>query len=104
MLLAARTGRYPFLEALVRTPEIALVLVVALTVTLHALTMVLLEGRVQPHRLLFLALEPASLGRELEPCTVQARHGVYGIDTVGRAGARDGTVGGVGCAVHRAEP
>ncbi|EST08166.1 hypothetical protein PSEUBRA_002251 [Kalmanozyma brasiliensis GHG001] len=51
--LAASTGRYPFLEALSRTPEIALVLVVALTVTLHALTMLLLEGRVEANRLLF---------------------------------------------------
>ena len=51
--LAARSGRYPFLEALSRTPEIALVLVVLLTVTLHALTMLLLEGGIQPHRLLF---------------------------------------------------
>ncbi|TKY88396.1 hypothetical protein EX895_002748 [Sporisorium graminicola] len=51
--LAAKSGRYPFLEALTRTPEIALVLVVLLTVSLHALTMLLLEGSIQPHRLLF---------------------------------------------------
>lgn len=51
--LAANSGRYPFLEALSRTPEIALVLVVLLTVTLHAMTMLLLEGKIQPHRLLF---------------------------------------------------
>lgn len=50
---AAKTGRYPFLEALSRTPEIALVLIVALTVALHALTMLLLEGKIQTHRLLF---------------------------------------------------
>nr|CDI55684.1 conserved hypothetical protein [Melanopsichium pennsylvanicum 4] len=52
-VLAANSGRYPFLEALSRTPEIALVLVVLLTVTLHALTMLLLEGGIQPDRLLF---------------------------------------------------
>lgn len=51
--LAARSGRYPFLEALSRTPEIALVLVVLLTVTLHALTMMLLEGKIETSRLLF---------------------------------------------------
>lgn len=51
--LAAKSGRYPFLEALSRTPEIALVLVILLTVTLHALTMLLLEGEIQTHRLLF---------------------------------------------------
>ncbi|CDU23521.1 related to ASI1-putative integral membrane E3 ubiquitin ligase [Sporisorium scitamineum] len=51
--LAASSGRYPFLEALTRMPEIALVLVVLLTVSLHALTMLLLEGSIQPHRLLF---------------------------------------------------
>ncbi|CBQ69600.1 conserved hypothetical protein [Sporisorium reilianum SRZ2] len=50
---AVNTGRYPFLDALTRTPEIALVLVVLLTVSLHALTMLLLEGAIQPHRLLF---------------------------------------------------
>lgn len=51
--LAANSGRYPFLEAMSRTPEIALVLIVLLTITLHALTMLLLEGKIQPHRLLF---------------------------------------------------
>ncbi|KAJ9475773.1 Protein ASI3 [Pseudozyma hubeiensis] len=51
--LAARSGRYPFLEALSRTPEIALVLVVLLTVTLHAMTMMLLEGKIETSRLLF---------------------------------------------------
>lgn len=51
--LAANSGRYPFLEALSRTPEIALVMIVLLTVTLHALTMLLLEGGIQPSRLLF---------------------------------------------------
>ncbi|GAC94698.1 hypothetical protein PHSY_002271 [Pseudozyma hubeiensis SY62] len=51
--LAARSGRYPFLEALSRTPEIALVLVVLLTITLHALTMMLLEGKIETSRLLF---------------------------------------------------
>lgn len=51
--LVANSGRYPFLEALSRTPEIALVLVVLLTVFLHALTMLVLEGGIQPHRLLF---------------------------------------------------
>ncbi|ETS61434.1 hypothetical protein PaG_04466 [Moesziomyces aphidis] len=47
------TGQYPFLEVLSRAPELALVCIIALTVGLHALTMLLLEGRVQPHRLLF---------------------------------------------------
>ncbi|UTT88076.1 hypothetical protein NDA17_002985 [Ustilago hordei] len=51
--LAANSGRYPFLEALSRTPEIALVMIVLLTVTLHALTMLLLEGSIERDRLVF---------------------------------------------------
>lgn len=51
--LAANSGRYPFLEALSRTPEIALVMIVLLTVTLHALTMLLLEGSIKLDRLVF---------------------------------------------------
>ncbi|PWZ01958.1 hypothetical protein BCV70DRAFT_198236 [Testicularia cyperi] len=51
--LTVPSGQYPFMEAFSRTPEIALIIVIALTVFLHALTMLLLEGRIEVDRLLF---------------------------------------------------
>ncbi|PWN47230.1 hypothetical protein IE53DRAFT_382280 [Violaceomyces palustris] len=52
-LWTVRTGNYPFMQAFNRAPEIALICVILLTIFLHALTMILLEGKIEPSRLLF---------------------------------------------------
>lgn len=62
--LTARSGQYPFMEAFSRTPEVALILVITLTVSLHALTMLLLEGRIEWDRLLFSRSNLPALGED----------------------------------------
>ncbi|EPQ27771.1 uncharacterized protein PFL1_04516 [Pseudozyma flocculosa PF-1] len=52
-LLTLSDGTYPFMLAFSRAPEIALMVIVLLTVTLHALTMFLTGERVEMGRLLF---------------------------------------------------
>ena len=52
-LLTLGTTDYPFMQVFTRVPELCLICIIALTVSLHALTMALTEDTFQPERLVF---------------------------------------------------